>query len=220
MELGNVYKGGIVIKSKSVSFVWGLLTIVFAGAIMILLVMLSGSDLRYRREEEGTRIIRQQLERSINSQRKEIKDKSFEDYFGKVLTETLSRNQLDTLERSFWDYEIEINGVKKKIESQKIAGFQGKAEIRLTEIEWERILPLNLHVLGSVNKGDKADPFESHLSVVSTAPHTITRNVITGKDKVTGRSFRKTAVIFTFADIKPDQEINIEVTVPGTNRES
>ncbi|MHB1484472.1 MAG: hypothetical protein ACYCYI_07375 [Saccharofermentanales bacterium] len=209
-------KRGFEIRIRNVSSIWGFLTVVLAGAVMIMVILLSTISLRYQHEVQFNRSVRQNLDRCLqrleaagSTQHAGAQDKEFQEFFSSFLTEMLSVEQFDRLARSFWDYELVVNGRIERIGNIKIEGFKGNAVITLCETEREGVLPPDLHVLGSVSKGDATDTFESHLSFASPVPFKKRMSVAAGMDSGTGCNFRKTTATYTFEPITADQAIEI-----------
>lgn len=189
-----------------VSPIWAVVTIVFTLAILIN----SGIIIYYSRlftiQSEQNKYLKEDLK---------IKEKIYssglvvsnDDYADSFLRGVLSDYQLRTLSKTFWSYEFYVND--KKIITSDIIVSKDSAVFTLKQIEKERILPINLHILGSLTAGDKADRFYEHPMFNSNSNY-ITTPPLAGNNPA--------IATYEFKEAKAGDTITITLTPPLQER--
>lgn len=84
-----------------------------------------------------------------------------EQFAEKTIKEQVEAKEVFQMEKSFWSYEISVNG--SKVTANEISVNAGKVTIMLKENEKERVLPLTMHNMGSITGGDKRDNYYDHV---------------------------------------------------------
>ena len=79
----------------------------------------------------------------------------------KTLKSEVEAKDLFSLEKSFWSYNLVLNGYK--VTSNEISVKPGKVTLVFTENEKQRVLPLSMHVIGSITYGDEKDNYYDHV---------------------------------------------------------
>ena len=148
---------------NKVSPVWAVTTVVFTLAIIICSGIMIYSSRLLSIENDNNKLKTAELNKDIDIYDNGL-EKSNDEYSEKVLKEILPASQINALAKTFWSYELDINGVK--IDSNDVSA-KNPIKISIKQIEKERVLPLNLHNKGSVTAGDTADRFYEHILLPS-----------------------------------------------------
>lgn len=142
-----------------VSPIWAVITIVFTLAILVN----SGVIIYFSRlltiQSESNKLYKNELKTNENIYNNGLTI-SNDEYYENFLKSILTESQLRTLAKSCWSYDFFAND--KKIVSSKITVSKGNIVFKLVQKEQEQRLPNNIHILGSLTAGDKADRFYEH----------------------------------------------------------
>lgn len=144
---------------NKVSPIWAVITVVFTLAIIICSGIIIFSTRLLSIKSDENKLYSAELSKDVEIYDNGL-EKSNDEYSEKALKEILPASQINALAKSFWSYELDVNGTK--IDSNDISA-KNPLKISIKQIERERVLPLNLHNKGSVTSGDTADRFYEHI---------------------------------------------------------
>ncbi|MBE6903707.1 MAG: hypothetical protein E7480_03770 [Ruminococcaceae bacterium] len=94
-------------------------------------------------------------------------------------TEDTLKNEIATedvveLEKSYWSYALEING--QPVTSNSVSVKPGTVTITVRETEKERVLPMQMHMMGSVTGFDNNDHYYKHVVTSSLGKEVSSQN--------------------------------------------
>jgi hypothetical protein len=149
--------------------IWAVITVVFTLAIIICSGIIIYSSRLLSIENDQFKLNTEELNKDVEIYDKGL-EKSSDEYSEKALKEILPVSQINAMAKTFWSYELDVNGIK--VETNDIS-VKNPVKISLKQIEKERVLPLNLHNKGAVTAGDPADRFYEHI-ILPTVNYSLT----------------------------------------------
>ena len=185
--------------------------LILATAVLLVLTAETAILLDAVRENRHVKSVRECIEMRIyNLQTNSSQER--EQYVEKMLTGFLSPEQLGSFAKSFWMYELfsvdlGLPQAVTRIPRESWMGgidievpASGKLLLRFVQTEKPRALPLSMHSLGNLTRGDPLDSFESHLTVIADRKYTMTKEA----------KGPQTIVSYAFGGGVPGQTVRID----------
>jgi hypothetical protein len=154
---------------NKVSPIWAVITVLFTLAIIICSGIMIYSSRLLKIEDDLNKSKTAELGKNVEIYDSGL-EKSSDEYSENALKEILPVSQINAIAKTFWSYELEVNGTK--VDTNDVS-FKSPLKIAMKQIEKERVLPLNLHNKGSVTSGDPADRFYEHV-ILPTVNYSLT----------------------------------------------